>query len=187
MKKTKCIIFLVSMLAFQTIAQENIHKRHGFHIAYLGEMVTHPGLSIGYEKFLNYEDKFGIFLRSTLGFYRHFRNNTTYMLTLESGFRRNFRSGIFVDQSIGIGYFNRWVHGDGQFYVNENGGIEEKSGIGRSFVPFLANLGLGYHIQTNKAQFSPFIRPNFYWKMPFNETPNMQLAVMVGILYRSKK
>lgn len=186
MNKSNCIILFLLLLISPAYAQTKFDNRHGFHMAYLGEMLTHPGVSIGYEKYLGEDEKFQIFLRPVLGFYRHFRNNTTYQLTLESGFRRNFRSGLFLEQSLGIGYFHRMVHGDGQFYVDDKGAIHEKGGIGVSFVPFLANIGMGYHFQSRRPQISPFARPNFYWKMPFNETPNMQFVLMVGIIYRNK-
>jgi hypothetical protein len=182
-------IFLLScfwLLVLTAQGQSEFANKHAFHVAYLGEMLTHPGISVGYEKYLTEDEKFHIFVRPTAAFYHHYRNNTTFMLTLESGFRRNFRSGFFLEQSLGVGYFQRLVHGDGQFYVAENGTIMEKGALGVSFLPLLANVGIGYHFQSRKVQISPFVRPNFYWKMPFNETPNMQLAIMAGIIYRIK-
>jgi hypothetical protein len=186
MKKTLFILTIFVGLVFPVQAQVNDRPKQAVHVAYLGEMLTHPGMSVGYESYLSNDSRFQVFLRANVGFYHHYRNNNTYMFTLESGFRRNFASGIFLEQSLGIGYFYRKVHGDGQFAVEEDGSIVEKNALGRSFVPFLANVGIGYHIQTKRAQISPFIRPNFYWKMPFNETPNMQMAMMAGILYGFK-
>ena len=186
MKKT-CFILTIFIWSFFAVqAQVNDRPRQAVHVAYLGEMLTHPGVSMGYERYLSNDSRFQVFLRANLGYYHHYRNNNTFMLTLESGLRRNFASGVFLEQSLGIGYFYRKVHGDGQFAVEEDGSIVEKNALGRSFVPFLANVGIGYHIQTRKAQISPFLRPNFYWKMPFNETPNMQMGLMAGILYGFK-
>ena len=186
MKKTIIILTILigSVLAVQ--AQVNDRPKQAVHVAYLGEMLTHPGVSVGYEKYLNNDSRFQVFLRANVGFYHHYRNNNTSMITLESGFRRNFSSGIFLEQSLGIGYFYRKVNGDGQFAVEKDGSIVERNALGRSFLPFLANVSIGYHFQTKRAQISPFIRPNFYWKMPFNETPNMQMAMMAGILYGFK-
>jgi hypothetical protein len=186
MKKTCFILTIFSWSVFAVQAQVDDRPGQAVHVAYLGEMLTHPGVSVGYERYLGNDSRFQVFLRANLGFYHHYRNNNTFMLSLESGFRRNFRSGIFLEQSLGVGYFYRQTHGDGQFAVNEDGSIVEKNSLGSCFLPFLANVGIGYHFQTKRAQISPFIRPNFYWKMPFNETPNMQMAVMAGILYGFK-
>lgn len=183
MKKLRFAFAIFVASIFSAQAQE---VTHAVHAAYLGEMLTHPGVSLGYERYLNDDRKFEVFLRANLGFYHHYRNNNTFMFTLESGFRRNFKSGVFLEQSLGLGYFYRKVHSDGQYAVQDDGSILEVNSLGRSFLPFLANVGVGYHINTNKARISPFIRPNFYWKMPFNETPNMQMAVAAGILYGFK-
>src|SRR5690554_679529 len=186
MKKSFVVLLFLLLGSSAAFSQGDPGPRHGVHVAYLGETLTHPGLSIGYEKYLNEDSKFQVFIRANIGFYHHYRNNNTYMFTLETGFRRNFSSGLFLEQSLGVGYFYRQIHGDGQFTVNENGSIVEKGSLGNSFLPFVANVGLGYHFQTKKAQISPFLRPNFYWKMPFNETSNMQMTVMAGILYSFK-
>ena len=183
MKKQLSVLMILCSFALAASAQVEHRPRHAVHVAYLGEMLTHPGLSIGYEKYLNDESRFQVFMRANVGLYHHFRNNNTYMFTVETGYRRNFRSGLFLEQSLGIGYFYRQIHSDGKFAVHEDGSIVEKSSMGTSFLPFLANVGVGYHFQTKKAQISPFLRPNFYWKMPFNETPNMQMSLMAGILY----
>lgn len=186
MKKTFVALTLVLACSVGALAQGDRPARHAVHVAYLGETLTHPGLSVGYEKHLNDESRFQVFVRANVGFYHHYRNNNTYMFTLETGYRRNFNSGLFLEQSLGLGYFYRKIHSDGQFAVNDNGSIVEKKSLGNSFLPFVANVGVGYHFQTKKAQISPFLRPNFYWKMPFNETPNMQMSLMAGILYGFK-
>src|SRR5690554_1366501 len=186
MKKSFVVLLFLLLGSSAAFSQGDPGPRHGVHVVYLGETLTHPGLSIGYEKYLNEDSKFQVFIRANIGFYHHYRNNNTYMFTLESGFRRNFKSGVFLEQSLGLGYFYRKVHSDGQYAVQDDGSILEVNSLGRSFLPFLANVGVGYHINTNKARISPFIRPNFYWKMPFNDTPNMQMAVAAGILYGFK-
>lgn len=186
MKKTLLLLLLHLFLTCSLIAQQEFRSKSAFHIAYMGEMVTHPGLSIGYEKYLNESEKFQIFLRPVMGFYHHYRNNTTFHLNLESGFRRTFKSGFFLEQSMGIGYFHRFVDGDGNYYIDENGNVASGGNVGIPFVPFLANVGIGYHIHTSKINISPFLRPNTYWKLPLNSTPNMQFALLAGIIFRIK-
>ena len=136
MKKQILVLSFSCLFALAASAQVDHRPRHAVHVAYLGEMISHPGLSIGYEKFLNDESRFQIFMRANVGFYHHYRNNNTYMLTLETGYRRNFKSGWFLEQSLGLGYFYRQIHSDGQFAVNENGSIVEKKSLGNSFLPF---------------------------------------------------
>ncbi|HLU89434.1 MAG TPA: hypothetical protein VKZ51_06330 [Cyclobacteriaceae bacterium] len=182
--KKLCYVLLFTFVSVCTVqAQIENSPQHAFHIGYLAEMLTHPGLSLGYEKYLNDDSRFEVFFRATAGYYNHFRNNSTYMVTVESGFRRNLRGGLFLEQALGIGYFYRLVNSDGQYAVHDDGSIVEKPSLGNSFLPVLANVGIGYHFHTGKTRISPFLRPNFYWKMPFNDTPNMQMSLMAGIIY----
>src|SRR5690554_913957 len=140
MKKQLFLFMLSCSFTLAASAQVDHAPRHAVHVAYLGEMLTHPGLSIGYEKYLTDDSKFQVFMRANVGFYHHYRNNNTYMFTIETGYRRNYRSGLFLEQSLGIGYFNRQIHNDGTFAVDENGSIVGKGSLGTSFLPFLANL-----------------------------------------------
>ena len=156
--------------------------RYALTAAYLGETITHPGATVGLEKYLLRKRQYKLFVGTNLGGYVHQRNHKALFATLQFGQRITFRSGWFVDQSIGVGYLITFL--DGEVYtVNPTGSVEQMANTGRSHLMPSVSVGVGYDF-TNKdiAKLQLFLRPQAFWQLPFNHYALLHIGLQAGII-----
>ena len=97
----KRIILIVAVLAgYHLAAEAQSHLSTG--IGYYGENATHPGfvLELEHEPFLT--EYFSLPNRLDFGFHSNPDYNA-WIIDLHKGFRKYFSSGIFLEQSVGVG------------------------------------------------------------------------------------
>lgn len=181
------VLLFVSCFIFSSnfsYAQENNLPKTKFMVGYFGETITHIGLNLGIEYYPFQTEKYQIILTSSIGGYTHIRNNTSLFIRQQWGQRITFSSGIFIDQFIGLGYLHNFTHGGQNYEVLPNGAVVETPNSGRSMIMPSVSLGTGYDFskKTNK-NIVYFLRPELFWKAPFNGYYLTHFALNTGIIF----
>jgi hypothetical protein len=164
----------------QETAQET--GRSAITMGYFGETITHPGFFAGYEHNLRPQNRYQLFLSFTLGGYAHRRNHTGLFSEVQLGQRLNFRSGLLLEQSIGIGYLHTFLNGGPVYEVNDNGVVSKSRNPGRSHLMPSVSLGFGWNVARSEAlPLLLFVRPKVFWQYPFNGYALPHLALQAGV------
>lgn len=183
MKKLYIIALSILAVATGAFAQTNFNIGGG----YFGQTVTHPGIVLEAELEKTFSDRASIPIRVDLGFYVHPRNHYGLFLDLNAGFRRYFESGLFLEESIGIGILQPFLHSDGVFQVDESGIVSEASRVNPPDLMPSLTLGLGYNLTKDSGkQNLIWLRPKIYWQMPYKTTSTYNFAVQVGFTHTIK-
>lgn len=151
---------------------------------YFGHTLTHPGIVLEAELENMFGENASIPIRADLGFYVHPRNQYGLFFDLNAGFRQYFNSGFFVEESIGAGFLQAFLHSDGVYEVNEEGMVEEGSvSIAMDFMPSLT-LGIGYNLtQGSGKQNLIWVRPKLFWQIPHKSLSTYNFALQVGFTH----
>lgn len=179
-------IVLLAFIAFcYTLqAQSDSSDKTKFTLGYYGETITHTGFTLGVEHAFFQNEKYKILIAANAGGYVHIRNNTSLFLRGQWGQRVTFDSGIFLDHFLGIGYLHQFTHGGAIYEVLPNGAVVETPNNGKSkFMPSIA-VGTGYDFsKKGKHDLSVYIRPELFWKAPFNGYYLTHFALNAGIIF----
>lgn len=173
------LVFLFS----STHAQTNINIGGG----YFGHTITHPGVVVEFELEKMYSEKVAIPIRIDLGFYSHPRNHDGIFLDGNFGFRQYYQSGLFLEESIGVGAMATFLNADGVFEVNENGNASE---IGKfstiDFIPSIT-LGIGYNLTKKKEVHNLiWVRPKIFWQIPHKTSSTFNPILQIGFTHQLK-
>ena len=184
----KKIYFLLVALVIISVspeitAQTNINVGGG----YFGHTVTHPGVVFELERERMFSENASLPVRLDLGFYVHPRNHTGLFLDLNFGFRRYFKSGLFLEESVGIGILQSFLHSDAVYQVDEGGRVSEASrAYSPDFMPSLT-LGIGYNLTKGAGtQNLIWLRPKLYWQVPHKTTATFHPALQLGFTHTIK-
>jgi hypothetical protein len=172
----KIFVFLLIFIGSFVFAQEI-----PINFSYFGEMVTRPGIEIGYE----YNFYKGFNLTGSVGTYVHQRNHTGLFLNGGLNWRHTFPIGYSMEFGIGLGYLHTWVHGGSIYVVDNNGNVSTKTKIGQPhFMPSVKLGLLGWDLReiTNIP-----MRINtdliIFGRYPFNNYIMPHAALKVGATY----
>jgi hypothetical protein len=179
------ILLLTGMLLpYAVQAQQAGHTtgRSAVTMGYYGETITHPGFFAGYEHNTMPQSRYQLFLTFTLGGYVHKRNHTGLFSEIGIGQRLNFRSGLLLEQSFGIGYLHTLLNGGPVYEVKDNGGVSKSSNPGRSHLMPSVSLGFGWNVaRSEELPLLLFVRPKAFWQYPFNGYALPHLALQAGV------
>ena len=183
--KTTIIIFACTLaLAASSYAQQTRINAGG---GYFGQTLTHPGIVLEIEAERAFSEKATLPVRLDLGFYSHPRNHSGLFLDVNYGFRRYFKSGFYLEESIGFGILETFLSSDGTYEVNENGTVTEVSPANPpDFMPSIT-LGLGYDLTKGAENRNLiWIRPKLYWQFPHKTSSQYMVALQVGFTHTIK-
>lgn len=192
------LIALFVSFHFVCIAQKEM-KSSTLKISYFGEMITHPGIKVGFEHSLLEKDKVKetkrkikhkrhqLITGANLGAYTHFKYNTALFLNTEIGYRYIRQGGIIFETMIGIGYLRTFLNGK-TYVVNKNGDVSNVFLAGsNSFMPSIS-FGFGHDVsQKSNRITSWFIKPVVFIQMPYNSSVLPHLALEAGVNLHLKK
>lgn len=176
--KKQYIICLTLLALFTGLqAQRNINLGGG----YFGHTLTHPGVVLEAEMEFLYSEVASIPVRLDLGFFVHPRNQTALFLDLNTGMRHYFKSGLFLEESIGIGILQSFLHSDGVYKVDESGSVSEASRVNPiDFMPSVT-LGIGYNLTRDSDKRNLiWIRPKVYWQLPHKLKSTYNFSLQIG-------
>ncbi len=180
MKKIYYTALILIGITSGALAQTNINMGGG----YFGQTLSHTGIVLEAELEKMFSENASIPLRADLGFYVHPRNHYGLFLDLNAGFRRYYQSGIFLEESIGVGILQSFLHSDGVFKVDENGNVSEGSVANPiDFMPSLT-LGIGYNLtQGAGKQNLIWLRPKIQWQVPHKTLSTFNFALQLGFTH----
>lgn len=154
-------------------------------IGYYGETLTHTGMVMGIEHYLNADAAHQMILAANVGGYVHRRNNTSLFLRGQWGQRITFRSGVFVEQFLGLGYLHHFANGGELYEVLPNGAVVNAPNSGRPMIKPSVAVGAGYHLKRITGWDAMFyLRPELFWKAPFNGYFLTHFALNTGFLFK---
>jgi hypothetical protein len=150
---------------------------------YFGETVSHPGFVGEIEHEQLFSNQIGLSTRFDLGFYHHPGNSDALFADLNYGFRRYFKNGLFMEQSVGLGtmalYYNEDV-----WHIDSNGNAVKVSRFGNFNLMPSVSAGLGYVLNRNTSNPKLFwLRPKIFWQLPFNNKALPHIAIQAGFTF----
>lgn len=153
--------------------------------AYFGENILHPGLVLEFEYEKGYTPVFSLPLRADLGYHWN-QGYNAFFLDVHKGFRKYFRSGLFLEQSVGAGlilksYRTEMWYMD-EYYNNVPHGNKPVLG----FMPSVS-AGAGYDLSRNKDHSGLlWVRPKIYWDLGFRKLHQPYFALQLGYTHTFK-
>lgn len=181
--KTTILIFLLFPLF--TFAQNEKELRMS--VGYFGETLAHPGVNLGIEYGVPVSTKEQMLVSLNVGGYVHPKNNTSLFIRGQWGQRFNLKSGLFFESFLGLGYLHQFTHGGDKFEVKPNGAVVKIPNSGRPMVMPSVALGIGWNFHKNEKFFPSFyLRPELFWKAPFNGYYLTHIAINAGIIVKLK-
>jgi len=153
---------------------------------YFGELVLHPGLSLGVDYTLTKKNWITLHWDTDIGGYWHRWNNTALFLKSSLGTRFPI-STLFVDLNLGAGYMHSFPAGI-IYKKSEDGGLEKAVNWGHShFMPTFSVL-LGYDgTRKHDLPFTIHIGVETYFQSSFNHIFLPHGAAKLGITYKFRK
>jgi len=177
MKKINITIIGIFLAMIGLDAQTNVNIGGG----YFGKHGTYPGFVIETEVEHMYSDKASLPLRIDMGLFVQPRHSTGIFLDLNAGFRRYFKSGLFLEESVGIGVLETFLQSDAVYQVDESGNVSEDSRANPPVFMPSVSLGIGYNLtQGSGKQNLVWLRPKIYWELPHWELSTYAFALQVG-------
>ena len=151
-------------------------------IEYFGELVLHPGLSIGIDYTLTKKKWVDIHWDTEIGGYWHRWNNTALFLKSSVGARFPI-SFMFLDFNLGAGYMHSFPAGI-IYQRASDGSVEKAVNWGHShFMPTFSVL-VGYGgTRENKLPYTIHVGVEAYLQSSFNHTFLPHTAAKIGITY----
>ncbi|WNG29904.1 hypothetical protein F0U62_42265 [Cystobacter fuscus] len=153
-------------------------------VAYFGETLVHPGLTVGTELSLVRGGSGAIILTGNLGGYVHPRNHVGLFASAEVGGRLTASFGLYGELLAGAGYLHTFLQGPA-YVVSPDGAVQPAADTGRPSLLPTASLGLGWDLQRNGvAPLALFTRVTLFGQFPFNHRLLPHAAVQLGVRFQ---
>lgn len=182
MKSTAIVLGLVFIISTRLLAQSNLNLG----IAYYGENVTSPGIMVEFEYEKFYSKDLSLPLRADVAFFSTPEFNAL-TLDIHKGFRKYFDSGLYLEQSIGIGLISSFYTIESIWYIDNFGSVVRyRDGANLGFMPSVS-IGIGYNLTpNNEKQNLIWVRPKIYWNFGVRGLNLPYAALQVGYTYNFK-
>jgi hypothetical protein len=176
------ILLVVLFIGWFQSSNAQLNTKIG--VGYFGNMITYPGLVLEYELEQQHSQWASTPFRINLGFYHHPRYQDGIFADINYGFRRYYKSNLFLEEGIGIGLLQSRLNSDGVYKVDDFGNITESSRWNTmDFMPSLT-LGIGYR-WTNPSgkKITIWIREKIFWQYPHKNTSVYSPVTQVGVSF----
>jgi len=176
----------LSHQAYLVNAQAVYHGKVAFKLDYFGELVLHPGLSMGIDYTLSKKNWVTIHWDSEIGGYWHRWNNTALFFKTSIGTRLPV-SSLFVDLNLGMGYMHAFAAGP-VYQKSPAGGVEKTTNWGHPhFMPFTSLLVGWDGTRKMKLPWTFHVGAEIFLQSSFNHIFLPHAAARVGLTYTFKK
>lgn len=167
----------------KTKPKAKFEERLAIKVEYFGELVLHPGLSVGMDFTVIRKKWVTVHWDTDLGGYWHRWNNTSVFLKTSIGSR--FAMGpVFADINLGVGYMHSWASGV-LYQRAEDGGVEKAANWGHPHFMPNASFLLGWDgSRRNNLPWTVHIGPEVYLQSSFNHIFLPHVAAKIGITYK---
>lgn len=157
-----------------------------FKLDYFGELVLHPGLSMGVDYTLAKKNWVTVHWDSEVGGYWHRWNHTAVFLKTSIGTRFPIKS-LFVDLNLGAGYMHSFAAGT-IYQKSPDGGLEEATNWGHSHFMPTSSFLIGWDGTRKKnLPWTFHIGAEVYLQSSFNHIFLPHTAAKVGFTYKFKR
>lgn len=188
--KTPIITLIISLLcSLSALAQNHgnsktkFKERAAIKVEYFGELILHPGLSIGLDYTIAQRKWTTIHWNTDLGGFWHRWNNTSAFLKTTIGSRMALKSA-FVDINLGAGYLHSWAAG-AVYHRAENNEVEKAVNKGHSHFMPTTSLLFGWDGTRNRhLPWSIYFGPEVYLQSSFNHIYLPHVAAKLGFTYK---
>lgn len=160
--------------------QGRAQKQINLGAGYFGAGRSAPGLVLALELEPFQSESFSSPTRLNLGYFKDPDYGVAF-LDLHKGFRKYFRSGLYLEQSVGIGLMATYYDVENLYYFDRyRNSIRFKEGANISVMPSV-DLGIGYLLgDTQTSQNRIWIRPRIYWNLGFRNLAFPYAAIQAG-------
>jgi hypothetical protein len=189
LRLTTLILLLGSLSVYgqeKDDTKSKLKDRVAIKVEYFGELVLHPGMTVGVEYTLSKNKFITVHWNNDLGGYWHRWNNTSIFLKSSIGSR--FAMGpVFADLNAGIGYMHSFAAGT-IYRRASDGGVEKAHNWGHAhFIPNASFL-LGWDgTRKGKHRWTIHLGPEIYLQYPYNHIFLPHVAVKIGFTYKVKQ
>jgi hypothetical protein len=181
MKRITFFLALVAGMNLAAMAQSRLSAG----IAYYGENVDHPGVVVELEQEPFFTEGFSLPLRLDFGFHSNPDYNA-WSIDLHKGFRKYFKSGLFLEQSVGVGVIAKAYKSD-YWYIDEYAQtVAHGNKAVWGFMPSVT-AGAGYNLlKDGSGADLIWIRPKLYWDLGFRGLHLPYWALQIGYTHTFK-
>lgn len=189
-----CVMLLVGSPAFATDTAPNDSTLAGrerspteWRAAYAGELLTHPGATVGLTRVLARSDTWSGFRHSLvltpeIGVYDHPRNHVGAFVEAALGWRLSHRRGATFSVQVGAGYLHTWL--DGPVYRVDDMGVHKVHDAGRPHLMLALPFELAWRAPPiGERWLCPFLRLMPFVRYPYNGTFLPQALVELGVAF----
>ncbi|MFC2090367.1 hypothetical protein ACFLT1_06280 [Bacteroidota bacterium] len=178
MKRRLIIIMVLGGFAAGLSAQT--HLKAG--IGYYGETVVNPGVVLDFEYEKHQSEDFSLPLRVNLGFHSTPDFNA-FSIDLHKGFRKTFKNGLFIEQSIGIGMINKSFKNSDYWFADKYFSVIPHGNKPVWGLMPSVTFGAGYQIAEAGIL---WIRPKVYWDLGYRGLYIPYTAIQLGYTHTFK-
>jgi len=181
MKRIILILVTIAGSHLSARAQSNLNAG----IGYFGENMTHPGVVLEFEYEHFTADGFSLPLRADVGFH-HNPDYNAFTLDVHKGFRKYFKTGLFLEQSIGVGIITKSYKSDYWYTDDFDSVVAHGNQAVWGFMPSVT-AGAGYNLSKNKGGSDlVWVRPKIYWDLGFRGLELPYWALQIGFTHTFK-
>jgi hypothetical protein len=181
MKKLILIWIALAAIHLHIKAQTRISAGAG----YYGENVINPGIVLEFETEKFHAESFSLPLRADLGVHSN-SDYTAITLDIHKGFRKYFPSGLFLEQSVGVGVITKSYKGDYWYIDKYLMPVPHGNQAVLGFMPSVT-AGAGYNFSKNdEGADLIWVRPKIYWDLGFRGLNLPYWALQIGFTHTFK-
>jgi hypothetical protein len=176
----------LSIILLGILLNLSAQKRLNAGIGYFGSNATSPGVVLEFEVEKIFTEDLTSPFRTDIGFFSTTDYNTLY-IDINKGFRKYFKSGLYVEQSVGIGMSATFFTLESIWYTQKLGPpFRYNDGANWGLMPSLT-LGAGYDLSKNKtANHIIWVRPKVFWNLGIRGLNAPYAAIQIGYSYNLK-
>jgi hypothetical protein len=179
----KSLLILLALLGLQIHAEAQTRLNAG--IGYFGENLTNPGFVMEFEYEKMHTDDFSLPLRGDLG-YHSTPDYHAFTIDIHKGFRKYFESGLFLEQSVGVGVITKSYKSDYWYIDKYLIPIPHGNQAVLGFMPSVT-AGAGYNFSKNdEGADLIWVRPKIYWDLGFRGLNLPYWALQIGFTHTFK-
>ena len=179
----RIISLLILVAGYHMAADAQSHFRAG--LGYYGENMVHPGLVLELEHEPFFTERFSLPLRADFGFHTN-PDYKAWTMDLHKGFRKYFRSGLFLEQSVGVGVIAKGYRTDYWYMDDYYNPIPHGNTTVWGFMPSVT-AGAGYKLSGKKEGGDLlWVRPKVYWDLGFRGFHLPYFALQIGYSHTFK-
>ena len=167
---------------FHTSQPSRLAERLAVKVEYFGELVLHPGMSMGMEYTVASNRWITLHWNADIGGYWHRWNNTSVFLKTSFGTRFALGS-VFANINLGVGYMHSWAAGE-IYQKDQNGGVEKAANRGHAHFMPNASFLIGWNGSRKNLPWSIHFGPEIYLQSSYNHIFLPQVAAKIGFTYQ---